>query len=509
MTVHLSTMSGSGFFVYTTAGYILPTITSSISFLSSLTIVVFIVRSRSNTVYHRIIFLISVFDMISSIAISFSTLPLPPESQLIYPFKGASFGSVLACEIQGLAYTTGLSMVSLLGAVLNIYYVCKLVYNMEDAVFRKRIEPILYAFCVVGVSIPDIIIWRQAGFNPSPYNPFCSAWNSYPHKCTLETDPKCRGAAPDQVVNVTIAASCTFSIALGALIMSMSLIIASYFRNERNIRQHLRSLKNGQGSDSSNLNSTQIDLLAKEQILELQHIRSTRKTVSKQSILYILAFFFTWFWNVIETFSGNHNSVAVVRFIFHPSQGLFNLLIFMYHKTIVVKKSSNDDLTLREALTGILRSPKESSSSMLLIHNLDFIGAAKCMKILQLDKDKFESDPAVDHNHNYISDPEEETQVAGSIKLYRQSQMLFHDVDANNDLSYAASSELKSNSLGGFEGISFASLRGAKERQDSSLNNSMSQTNKSHRDNQSHDMSANQCYTEIDVGKSFVDNDIP
>ena len=141
----------------------------------------------------------------------------------------------------------------------------------------------------------------------------------------------------------------------------------------------------------------------------------------------------------------------------------------MYHKTIVVKKSSNDDLTLREALTGILRTPKESSSSMLLIHNLDFIGAAKCMKILQLDKDKFESDPAVDRNHDYISDPKKERNVAGSIKLYRQSQMLVHGVDANNDLSYAASSELRSNSLGGFEGISFASLRGgAKERQDSS-----------------------------------------
>ena len=502
MAADLNTSSGSGsggsgFFVYTTAGYILPTITSFISFLSSLTIVVFILRSRSNTVYHRIIFLISIFDMISSIAVSLSTLPLPPESHLIYPFKGPSFGSVLACEIQGLVYTTGFAMVLLLGTVLNIYYVCKLVYNMEDAVFRKRIEPILYAFCVAGVFIPDIFIWRQDGFNPSPYNPFCAAWNSYPHKCTLETDPKCRGASPDQVVNIAIAGLCIFFIALGALIMSMSLIIASHFRNERNIRQHLGSLKNVQGS--SKLNSTQIDLLAKEQILELQHIRSTRKTVTKQSFLYILAFFFTWFWNVIESLSGNHNSVAAVRFIFQPSQGLFNLLIFMYHKSIVVKKNSNDDLTLREALTGILRSPKESSSNMLMIHNLDFIGATKFMKFLQLDTDKCgshlaSSASAVDHNHNFISDPEEKTQVAGTIKLYRQSQMVFNDVDANNDLSYAASSELKLNSLGGFfEGISFASFRGAKERQDSSLNNSMFQTNKSHRDNQSHDMSVNQC----------------
>ena len=120
----MTTTSSEGKFYFTWAGFIIPTMTGSLSFLSSLTIVIFILRSKSNTIYHRILVFLSLSDMITSLAIALTTLPMPRD--VIYPFAGPSYGTIGTCEAQGLAYVVGNGLVYSTNGILNFYYACTL-----------------------------------------------------------------------------------------------------------------------------------------------------------------------------------------------------------------------------------------------------------------------------------------------------------------------------------------------------------------------------------------------
>ena len=94
-------------FYFTKAGIIIPTVTGTISFLSSSAIIYVILRSKSGikTTYHRIILGLSIADCITSFVILLTTIPMP--KNVIYPFALASYGNVATCEAQGLIYIIG------------------------------------------------------------------------------------------------------------------------------------------------------------------------------------------------------------------------------------------------------------------------------------------------------------------------------------------------------------------------------------------------------------------
>jgi hypothetical protein len=87
-----------GQFASTEAGIIIPTITGGLSFLSSSFIMITIYRSKQNTVYHRILFFLSFWDAIVSFCIALTTLPMPKD--VIYDYKGPSYGNHGTCSMQ-------------------------------------------------------------------------------------------------------------------------------------------------------------------------------------------------------------------------------------------------------------------------------------------------------------------------------------------------------------------------------------------------------------------------
>ena len=94
-------MSSSSSFYFTKTGIIIPTITGTVSFLSSALIIFIILRTVTTTrwsAYHRIIFGLSLVDCFTSLAIALTTIPMPKD--VIYPFEMPSYGNVVTCEIQ-------------------------------------------------------------------------------------------------------------------------------------------------------------------------------------------------------------------------------------------------------------------------------------------------------------------------------------------------------------------------------------------------------------------------
>ena len=93
----------------TTYMAIVPRLTGTLSAISSLTIIYLIVRSnnRLSTIYHRILFFMSVSDVISSIGMALTTIPMPTEmpqeKELGFYWPGNRYGNEGTCSAQGFA----------------------------------------------------------------------------------------------------------------------------------------------------------------------------------------------------------------------------------------------------------------------------------------------------------------------------------------------------------------------------------------------------------------------
>ena len=350
-------------FYFTKAGIIVPTVTGSISFLSSLTVVSFILRSRVNNVYHRIIFCMSFFDMLTSLAIALTTIPMP--SDVIYPFDGPSYGTVQTCEAQGFICMLGYGMVVCMNMTLNIYYLCTLRFEMKDKAFSQYMEPTLYVLSTV-ISMLSICPLKESMINPTTFAPFCQP-SAYPGKCSIEDNPKCRGDE-DGFKRFHTAFFVFVSCSFFNLMLTMGLIVLTFYQKEKDLR-----LSEGPKDEVEIFQHTTSDSRG------LAHVAKLRRNVSRQALMYIGAFWLTWGGTLLTTHSelGETYWIRALRMITQPSQGFFNLLIFFYHKVSSLRRN-DQDLTIRDALKILVFEPSKtkevldylSCMSMVHEHNL-------------------------------------------------------------------------------------------------------------------------------------------
>jgi len=108
---------------------------------------------------------------------------------------------------------------------------------MREQTFRCYLEFPLYALSIaISLTLPTILS-RDDLINPSPTDPFCIP-NSYPLNCTKDESLECHGIGGDCDKFVT---SCILFIYLAflTLVVTMSLILHSSFRDElRLVQQH-------------------------------------------------------------------------------------------------------------------------------------------------------------------------------------------------------------------------------------------------------------------------------
>jgi hypothetical protein len=307
-------------FHFTKAGFIMPTITGSMSCLSSLTIIAFILRSKSNTIYHRIMFGLSFADIIASLAIALTTLPMPKD--VIYPFSGPSYGTIETCEAQGFMYIMGSSLAFCMMAALNVYYACTLSFNVREEVFRRFIEPVLYVISITAsVICPIVLVLKADMLNPTVKFPFCGP-AIYPLGCNTEDDPDCRGT-PNGGRNFVLTFIFALTLQFGTLIITMGSVIYTFYKREKRVKDKLKSRPETTDEDESI-----------HKARELEHAQKMTRIISKQALMYIGAFVITW---IIPMFTaveaiGALYFFQVLRMIFQPLQGFFNMLIFFIIK---------------------------------------------------------------------------------------------------------------------------------------------------------------------------------
>jgi len=205
----------------------------------------------------------------------------------------------------------------------------------------------------IGVSCGAFL--NQEIINPSPTDPFCVP-NSYPVDCTKEDNPDCRGGGGRGAFTPGYLA--TLSIGTSTLLVTMTLIIHSFYRNERKLRKSVK------------------DKQIKEDDEELQALLFAQKTygiITRQALLYIAAFVITWIFGFFEylLIDRGLRILSILRILLQPLQGLFNLMIFVYHKAFMLLRS-DEDMTIGEAIIEIFLNPGKEEDSVQ-IYNLDAI----------------------------------------------------------------------------------------------------------------------------------------
>ena len=169
------------------ANYTVQIATSSISLISSSTIAGMICTSprRLTSPYRRIIFGLSIADIVQSLAILTGPFAIP-KGTIAAPW---SIGNVTTCNINGFMVTASASTSApMYTAFLCIYYVCKLVKKMPDKAFARDFERFIHiGIFVYNISVSSVAFALQT-YNATSTNIACHI-AAYPSGCNIPESP--------------------------------------------------------------------------------------------------------------------------------------------------------------------------------------------------------------------------------------------------------------------------------------------------------------------------------
>ena len=323
-------------------------VTGFLSSFSSFIILLLIFKSTTQlrSVYHRIITWISVADICTSISLALATLPMPKDQP--YPFEMPSYGNNTTCKVQGVIYFVGNCFVFWFNGLLNIYYLCSLGFNLNERKIVNFVEIPLTIIGIVCCTILPIIIVLDT-VNPGPLNIHCA---SYLPPC--EDGEECND---DGKVSFMVSYLATLSLGFTTLMVCMSFITCKFYSNQGKLKKVEEKSRSEEQPDQ------QVTTLQAEELIEtLKYSQKSARIITIQALMYILAFNCAWIFGFIEfllaetSLDGSRSfrdALALLRMVFQPSQGTFNLLIFVYHKVHALLQS-DEDMPYSEALQTVL-----------------------------------------------------------------------------------------------------------------------------------------------------------
>uniref|UniRef100_A0A7S3PYL0 Uncharacterized protein n=1 Tax=Chaetoceros debilis TaxID=122233 RepID=A0A7S3PYL0_9STRA len=149
--------------------------TASVSFLASTTVAIMVARKRNgggeglSTPYRRLIFGLSVSDMMQSFALA--TGPWSTESTAAQAPWGV--GNRGTCSANGVFLTLGMGGVPIYVCCLSFYYVCKLKRQMTDEAFTNKYERKVHIFVALFLFVLICVSLAMDAYHSTPIGTFC------------------------------------------------------------------------------------------------------------------------------------------------------------------------------------------------------------------------------------------------------------------------------------------------------------------------------------------------
>jgi len=349
-------------------GIAITTVAASSSMLGSAIIIFLILRSTIglNTVYHRILFGMSVSDILQSFPMILTTMPMPKD--MIYTqFDGRMvFGNTITCSIQGATYSAGTMCALLYNAILCIYYVCSIRFRMKDETFRRCLEPCLHIYAILFSLVVTILPWYYEQFNPSPVHFTWCGYNRYPWWCS-EHDEECsyeRGQ-PDKALILFAIINMNILFITACIIISMVVIIWHVYSQERLLKSYMDANNATSQGNYRRMSTYRSD------------IKYTQEVVF-QALMYTLVFFAVWHHPLMNAVANrdrgapyeSNRAEETARLVLRPLQGFFNAIIFIHHKVRNFRRD-DDSLSFYEALMIVF--DREEDEPQHIVSNLTLV----------------------------------------------------------------------------------------------------------------------------------------
>ncbi len=348
-----------------TTGIALSVSSSLVSTCSSILVIYIIMRSAKGlkgSVYHRILFGMSVFDILQSLAISFVTLPMPKD--MIYrQYQGHVIGNNLTCQIQGFAVAMGSITGIMYNLMLSIYYLFSIRYNMPDDVFSKRLEPCLHTVSVlVGIATAFMLL-RDTGMNPNPTHSNWCAANAYPYYCSSFVDENA-----DKQKLKEYGGIFNGCLLLGVLVLCMVLIVLKVRKQGKDAANDNENDDNLNTSDGEEHPSSALRTRSRQSAYNSLQTRTPEQLlhntgiITRQAWAYTIINLFNYFMIFALPIAREilNNPIPPTWFqamvlVLRPLQGLFNCMIFIYHKVEILQRGNNPCLDTWSALKKVLK----------------------------------------------------------------------------------------------------------------------------------------------------------
>jgi len=299
-----------------TAGIYIPLLTGTLSVIGSGSILYSIWARRHikfKDPQHRILGMMSIFDILYSVNKAFMFLTYP--SGLGVP----TFGNDATCSFQGFLTQMGYAA-GTYNLVLSVYYYLIINKGMKKEDFAKVWEKVLHgivitchmSFAIIGVSI--------GLFNPTPG--FCYIAPG-PYGCKTNPDVPCRFEYTAAYFYEAFAQG-WIQVAYVGIIVTNSLIWLHVRKQEKEMDKYRTQL-------------------AQSQLSRMEKKSSYARSVFIQSILYVSAFVLSWSWttiyHLVEWITGvSVPWITLLINTFLPLQGFFNAFIYARPRYIRLKK---------------------------------------------------------------------------------------------------------------------------------------------------------------------------
>lgn len=292
---------------------IAPKVGGGISILGSLWIFWDILTSREKRqqVYHRIMFMISSFDIIVSSGAFSSTWPMTEDTD---PWKGR--GSDTTCKIQGFAMQLGGTLFTY-NAALSVFYVLMIVFHLKEELLKKYEWTLHIVPLTFGISTATIAMGMDWYHNA---NLWC--WIAVDPACSDELYASLNVEYCSRYNNIWIFRWAFFFAPLWACfavqIASMMVVLRTVHHQEARTKENTQKISHHQEpdimSESDNSEEAEIQSVSppgdreeahpdcveqSDKPLEKQEFRRTRQ-VATQAVLYICAFYMTYFFATLN-----------------------------------------------------------------------------------------------------------------------------------------------------------------------------------------------------------------
>lgn len=365
--------------VYTShTGISIARATGLVSAISSILIILVIAISSTklSTSYHRIIFGMSLSDVIASIAVFCSTW-LMPQDMMFTQFQSSVLGNWTTCSLQGFFFLIGFECAFAFNTLLCIYYLNVIRYKCSEEKFRKCQEPLFFGLAIIIPLAHTAAVIKGNLIAPGPYDVACTAavypyWCAcHPPFCDLDEHSLelCNMIPSGQSFGFT-GLFLAWSLLVLYLICTAIIFISLLLVCRTAYVQANQALLIKRNPELLVRSSNNINNMRSNAQKEYEKRWYETKVVFLQALGYVFAFIFCSIFPIFSIVSVEKKTIVVqyLNVILRPLQGFFNFLIFMGHK-IHNQRRSDKNLTWWRVLCKVF-SWKHDDPTMFL-DNID------------------------------------------------------------------------------------------------------------------------------------------